>query len=286
MTKLTFTALAIAAAACGGGGPKLPRAPKGEKVLEMRGAIEGAPIAVGADDLANLPRGTVRGRDPVTGREAAWEGTSLAALVERVRPKRRVVIDTLVVRTREGGAVPVPLTMVRQLKPVLVRSGADPQGLVAWPNLEQRGLGADPRAASWWARDVVALELVPWPQAFGAALAAPVGASSPARVGAGIFATRCVTCHSLRGAGGTVGPPLTLVGTSLDAARFDRTLAGHGFERRGLVAPDEAQRAQLWAFLEAVARAPRPDAEPGPSEKKEGEPGWEDVPRTPGPSGE
>jgi mono/diheme cytochrome c family protein len=289
MTKLSTLvafAFALAAAACGGG-PEMPRAPRGEQVLELRGAIEHAPIAVGTEDLAKVPRGTAHGRDPVTGREETWEGTSLAALTHYVRPRKNAVIDTLVLRTRHGEAVPVPLTMVRQLKPVLVSAEGVPGVLVAWPNLEQRGLAIDPRAPGWWARDVVALEFVPWPQAYGAALAPPFGSSATARVGAGVFAARCVACHTLRGAGGTVGPPLTLVGTSLDGRRFDAAIASHAFERRGLVPPDEVQRGQLWAFLQAVARAPPPEPA-GRDEKKDGA-GWEDAgppeaPTTPGPT--
>jgi mono/diheme cytochrome c family protein len=282
MTKLpTLVAIALAAGACGGG-PELPRAPRGEKVLELRGAIERAPMPVGTEDLAKVPRGKVQGRDPVTGREATWEGTSLAALTRFVRPRKKVVIDTIVLRTRDGEAVPVPLTLVHQLKPVLVRAEGAPGFLVAWPNLEQVGLAADPRAPGWWARGVDAIDFVPWPQAYGAALAPPLGSTTPARQGAGVFATRCVACHALRGAGGTVGPPLTLVGTSLDGRGFDAAIAKHAFERRGLAPPDDAQRGQLWAYLQAVARAPPPE----PSGEKK--PAWEDVeeagPTTPGPT--
>lgn len=278
MRKLAFTALAAVSAACGGG-PRLPDSPKGEAVLELRGAIEGAPITIGAGDLAGLPRATVRGRDPVTGREAAWEGASLAALVQRVRPAKRAVIDTVVFRTRDGAAVPVPLTLVRQLKPALVRAEGEP-ALVAWPNLEQVGLEADARAPAWWARDVVALEFVPWPRAFGAALAPPLGASAAARVGGGVFASRCVACHVLRGAGGTVGPALTLAGGTLDLARFEEAVAAHGFASRGLSPPDATQRAQLWAYLQAIARAPTPEPDPR-GERKDEAAGWEDA-ETPG----
>jgi mono/diheme cytochrome c family protein len=137
----------------------------------------------------------------------------------------------------------------------------------------------------------VALELVSWPRAFGVALAPPVGSSAAARVGSGLFATRCVACHSVRGSGGTVGPPLTLAATALDPGRFDAALAAHRFERRGLVTPDDGQRAQLFAFLQAVARAPKPELDLAPrDDKKPDEPAWEDAPSpappgSPGPAG-
>jgi mono/diheme cytochrome c family protein len=284
MRKLPVAAAliaALAAVSCGGP-PRLPAAPRGEKVLELRGTIEGAPIALGAEDLAGLPRATVRGRDPVSGEEAAWEGLSLAALVERVRPKKRAVPDTMVVRTTDGAAVPVPLTLVRQLKPVLTdrTDGATVQRILAWPNLEHHGLSADPRAAGWWARGVVVLELVPWTRAYAPALAAPIGSSAAARVGAGLYASRCVACHTLRGAGGTVGPELTAVATRLDVARFTAAMETHEFARRGLAAPAPADREQLWAFLLAVTRAP-PDPSPR-DDRRDDDRDEDDAPPRPG----
>jgi len=271
MTRMTCTALALAALACGGG-PRLRTTGKGEKVLEVRGDIEDAPIVLGAEDLARLPRRTVRGRDPASGHEAAWEGASLAAMLQRVTPKKKVVVDTLVVRTRDGEAVPIPVTFVWQYKPVLVPADGQPAALLAWPNLDQRGLDSDSRAPAWWARGVVALELVSWPRAFGAALAPPIGSSAAARVGSGLFASRCLSCHSVRGAGGTAGPQLTLAAASLDPARFGAALTAHRFERRGVESPDAAQRAQLYAFLQAVARAPK------------AEPDWDEAPAPPIPA--
>ena len=261
MRKLT--AAALIAAACGGS-PRLPGAPRGETVLEVRGTIQRSPIALGAADLAALPRGTVRGRDPASGDEAAWEGTSLAALVQRVRPLKRAPPDTMVVRTSDGAAVPIPLTLVRQLKPVLAEQadGKPVERVLAWPNLEQRGLAADPRAAGWWARGVVALELVQWSRAFGPALAPPIGSSAAARVGAGVFAARCVSCHALRGAGGTLGPDLSAVATRLDEGRFGAAVEGHDFTKRGLAALGPADRDQLWAYLAVIARSPQPEPQP------------------------
>jgi len=270
MRKLTVAAAALAAAACGGP-PRLPAAPHGEKVLELSGTIQGSPIALGAADLASLPRATVRGRDPASGKEAAWEGASLAALVQRVRPQKRAVPDTMVVRTKDGAAVPVPLTMVRQLKPVLAEraDGEAVERTLAWPNLEQRGLAVDPRAPGWWARGVVSLELVPWTRAFGPALAPPIGSSAAARLGAGQYASRCVACHELRGAGGKVGPELTAAGTRLDPQRFATAMDRHDFVKRGLGAVDETAQGQLWAFLLAVARSPHPEPPPTRDDRRD-----------------
>ena len=53
-------------------------------------------------------------------------------------------------------AIPIPLTVIRQLKPVLA-DRADGTRLatkiLAWPTEHQQGLATDPRAATWWARE-------------------------------------------------------------------------------------------------------------------------------------
>ena len=160
MRKQTALLAALLLAACSG--PRLPRSSRGEPVLEVRGAVKHGPFRLGRADLAALPRRKVRGQDPVPGRLATWEGPSLAALViERVELTRGA--DVAVIRTSDRRAVPVPLSLVRQLKPVLAdRADGEPLDapVLAWPTEEQRGLDTDPRAHAWWARGVVALELV------------------------------------------------------------------------------------------------------------------------------
>jgi hypothetical protein len=265
MRKLAVVSLLLAACSSSGG-PRLPSRAQGEPVLEVRGALEKGPHALGRADLAALPRGTVRGVDPASGREAVWEGVSLAVIVsERVELEKGV--DTVVVRTADGGGIPIPLTVIRTYKPVIAdRADGAPVAspVIAWPSREQRGLESDPRAVGWWARDIVALELVVWQATFAEALATPEGAPEAARRGAGWYGERCINCHELRGVGGARGPGLTTVAARLGPASFATLLARHpGWYGLPGDPPSAEDGEELWSFLRAVAATsdgPRPDA--------------------------
>ncbi len=238
-------------------GPRLPTTAQGEKVIEVRGALKkGASYALGRADLAKLPRRTLRGVDPATGRAATWEGVSVAAIVtERVELAKGA--DTVIVRTSDRAAIPLPLTLVRQWKPVLADEAdgvrlATP--VLAWPTLEQRGIETDPRAEGWWAHDVVAFEIVEWQKAFASALAIPDGATDAARRGATWYGDRCIRCHRMRGAGGERGPDLTTVAARLRPGPFGALLDHHpGWNDAVGEAPGPAGAEELWSFLRAVA---------------------------------
>jgi mono/diheme cytochrome c family protein len=259
MRKLGFF-LFVAAAACSSK-EHLPRTAQGASVLEVRGAIKGGPHELGRADLEKLPRLKVRGTDPRTGRSAEFEGTSLAVLVsDRVELRRGA--DTVVVRTSDRTAVPIPLPVIRQLKPVLA-DRMDGVRItpteIAWPNTEQRGLATDPRAASWWARDVVALELVDWQRTYGPALAPPEGAQDEARRGAGVYVESCISCHRVRGQGGERGPDLTTVASRIAPQKFAELLPSHpGWNDRRLRDGSEDSIGEVWAFLRGVASVPAP----------------------------
>ena len=187
-------------AACSGSGARLPKAAQGPAVIEIRGAVKNGPFSLGHADLQKLPQVAVRGVDPTSGAEAVWEGVPLAALMARVELGRGA--DTVIVRTADGAAIPIPLTVVRQFRPTLA-DRADGTRLatrvLAWPTLEQRGIETDPRHGTWWARDIVALELADWQRTYAVALATPEGAPDAARRGSTWYAERCVTCHKMRG---------------------------------------------------------------------------------------
>lgn len=259
MRKLGFF-LVVAVAACSSK-ERLPRAAHGAPVLQVRGAIKGGPHELGRSDLEKIPRLKVSGVDPRTGLPAQYEGVSLAALVsERVELRRGA--DTVVVRTADRSAIPIPLTVIRQLKPVLA-DRADGVRItpteLAWPTAEQRGLASDPRAASWWARDVVALELVDWQRTYGPALAPPEGAQDEARRGAGVYAESCISCHRVRGQGGERGPDLTTVTSRIAQQRFVELLPVHpGWKERRLREDAEEGIGEVWAFLRGVAAVPAP----------------------------
>ncbi len=275
MRKQTALLAALLAAACSSG-PRLPRAAQGAPVLEVRGAVKRGPFQLGRAQLDALPRRTVRGVDPLTGQRAAFEGASLAALViERVELTHGA--DLVLVRTADRRAVPIPLTLVRQLRPVLAdRADGAPlrEAVVAWPTEEQPGLETDPRARLWWARGVVALELVNGLSTLGRALAVPAGARDGARLGADLFGARCLACHRLRSAGGENGPDLTRLAGRMSEEAFQARLAGGhpGWRERG-PEPGEASAGQVWAFLravESVADGSAPPDEPPPDERRDG----------------
>lgn len=263
MRKLGFF-LVVAVSACSSK-ELLPRVAHGPTVLEVRGALQGGPHELGRADLAKLPRLEVHGVDPRTGRTAEYEGPSLAALVsDRVALRRGV--DTVVVRTADRAAIPIPLSLVRGLKPVLAERMDGVRitpAEIAWPTVDQRGLVTDPRAAAWWARDVVALELVDWQRTYGPALAPPEGAGDEARRGASVFAASCISCHRVRGQGGERGPDLTTVAARLSAQRFAELLPSHpGWkEERQRDASDEPVT-EVWSFLRGVSLAPAPAGAP------------------------
>jgi mono/diheme cytochrome c family protein len=255
MRKLGLVVVLLVACS---GGPGLPRAAQGTPLLEVRGAVKEGPFALGRADLEKLPRRGVHGVDPVSRREALWEGTSVAEILSR-RVELQKGADVAIVRTADRSAIPIPLTVIRQLKPVLA-DRADgthlPSTVLAWPTLEQRGLETDPRAGLWWARDVVAFEIADWQKTFGAALATPDGAADGARRGSGWYGERCISCHRMRGVGGDRGPDLTSVASRIRPAPFAALLQKHpGWTGTGGDPPGEEGISELWAFLRAVAAA-------------------------------
>lgn len=277
------TALLLVLAACSSG-PRLPRVTPSDTVIEVRGAVKGGPYPLGRAELAALPRRSVHGLDPETGLAAVWEGTSLAALVSD-RVERTRGADVVILRTRDRRAVPVPLTLVRQLQPVLA-DRADgkplPEPVVAWPTFDQRGLETDPRAGLWWARGVVALELANSFTTYGRALAVPDGAPDGARLGADRFGARCIGCHRVRKAGGEAGPDLSRLAERMQAeALYARMRQGHPGWSEGPEDPGPLAARQLWSFLRAVAAfegtagsgdeaAPKDEKDPVEEEKRRG----------------
>jgi mono/diheme cytochrome c family protein len=250
--------LLSATAACSSG-PLLPRTSQGPAVVEVTGAVKDAPFALGHADLAGLPRLRVEGQEPRSGNVAVWEGPSVAAIVSE-RVKVRKGADTAIVRTADRAAIPIPLTMIRQLKPVLadrVDGARLGSRILAWPTEQQKGLATDPRAATWWARDVVAFEIVDWQRTFGPALAAPDGAADAARRGSGVYAESCIACHRMRGVGGERGPELTTIAARIRPGAFAALLSGHpGWEQRPYgEASSDAVASELWTFLKYVALA-------------------------------
>jgi hypothetical protein len=263
MTKSALLALLLLGLACSVG-TRLPRSPRGPEVLQVQGPLRGAPLRFGEADLAALEQGKVRGVDPATGRESTYEGVDLAKLLDRL--DLRGGADTLVLRTAGRQAVPIPFSVIRQLRPVLAgRAEGAPLAsrLVAWPNVAHHGLTSDPRAALWWARGVVALEYVSWSRVFGRALLLPEGAPGGALAGAGVFADRCLACHRIREAGGLAAPELTRDGKAPSADRLASVLPGHpGWSSPGTAPPRPEVVGQLAAFLSAVARTPVEDLPP------------------------
>lgn len=273
----TISALACLAALSSCSAPR-PRLPPGEAALTIEGRLEDGPLDLRAADLGAYPRRAFRAREPATGREALFEGVSVADLLDAVRPKRGV--DLLVARGRDGRLALLPWTRLRDLRPILAdRADGKPVGdwarqagaalqapLLAWPNLEQPGLALDPRAPAWWVSGVSALVVEAWVGSYGRALALSTEASDQARRGQARVADHCLPCHRVRGAGGTTGPELGLPGWS--AERIASRLESHGAVAwLPAGAEGDAARREMAAFLQAVASTPAP-AEDGKEEPR------------------
>jgi hypothetical protein len=272
-----FGILVVAATAACSSKVLLPRTAQGEPVLEVRGAIREGPHSLGRADLDRLPRIKVRGTDPRGGETTEFEGPSVAALVSDHVDLRKGA-DTAVIRTADGSAIPVPLTMIRTFRPVLADHANGVRittPIVAWPTEVQRGLATDPRATSWWAREVVAFEIVSWQRTYGTALAPPEGADDAARRGADVYVESCIGCHQIRGAGGTKGPDLSTVALRLRGDAFLGLLPSHwGSAERHRRDTSDAWQGEVWSFLGAIAVLP-------PIEVPQGEVTVERVPRPP-----
>ncbi len=268
-TRTTPWALLLLPLLACSGGPLLPRTARGEVVLEVGGEVKHGPFRLGAADLDALRQATIRGANPATGREAEYRGADLGLLEDRVELTKGA--DTLVVRSADGRAMPVPLSVLRQLHPVLAR-GEDGSYALAWPNVEHFGLRTDPRARLWWVDRVVRMDFVPWAQAYGRALRVPIGAPVEALAGARTYGARCIGCHGLRGAGGKVGPDLSKGGPFTDVAKLRSVLADHpGWTGPGLPTPPETSLPELATFLRIVPLA-GDDIDEAPKEDDVGPP--------------
>ncbi|MEZ0368791.1 MAG: c-type cytochrome [Candidatus Sericytochromatia bacterium] len=85
--------------------------------------------------------------------------------------------------------------------------------------------------------------------------AEPVKMASNGPAAPAMFSQICASCHSLGGAGGSVGPALDGVGTRRDAAWLSRWLADPPAVKPGTAMPklpmSDAERAELVSFLSA-----------------------------------
>jgi mono/diheme cytochrome c family protein len=264
--RRVLLAFAVAGLACSAG-PRLPRT-SDAVALEVGGAVKGGPFRLSEADVAALPRAEVRGVDPRTGQAATYHGLALAELEERVELERGA--DTLVLHAAGGEEIPIPLSVVRQLRPVLASRADDARleaRVLAWPNVAHHGLNTDPRAPLWWVRRVVKVDFVSWPRVYGKALRIPEGAPRGALAGARTFGARCIGCHELRGTGGANGPGLEQGGAFTEPARLRAILADHpGVGGTGLPAAAPERVDEVAAFLKVIAATPAEpdDEEAGP----------------------
>jgi mono/diheme cytochrome c family protein len=272
MRKLGIVLLSLAACSSA---TQLPKVAQGAPAITVGGAVKGGPFNLGRGDLEKLPRRSVRGVDPSTGREAVWEGVPVDELVaKRVEVQRGA--DVVLVRTSDRAAIAIPIYVLLQHRPVLADRADGVRmtpNVLAWPTVEQRGLETDPRARLWWAHDVVALDLVDSQRTFGPALATPDGAVDGARRGSALFGERCIACHRMRGVGGERGPELTTLGSRIRQAPFAALLEKHpGWKDTGGDQPGAQGAQELWSFLHAVAAAAShgaaPPLEPVTAERK------------------
>jgi mono/diheme cytochrome c family protein len=269
-TRLLLLATVLACSA-----PR-PSPPRGRVVLSVEGRVENGPFRFGAEDLPRLPRRAFEAMPPFgpAAESTRFEGLALAVLLADSMEVAREA-DTAIVYGDAGVAWPVPLPLIRQLRPVLAdraggeavgawRKGAAPLQL-AWPNLEQPGIDTDPRLRWWWIGGVNTIVLQSWTRSYGRALRVPAGAGNGARRGASVLGSQCIGCHRIRGMGGTRGPPLTGVEALRDERALAAKLRNHLREVSGMAGAPELGTGtahEIGEFLEAVRLAGAPDDEP------------------------
>jgi hypothetical protein len=271
----------VVLAACAGPRPKPPR---GEVVFSVVGRVEEGPYRFGRDDLPHLPKRAFRAVAPGSSAAVRFEGVAIHVLLldaVDVRPDA----DAVVFHGKDGYRAAVPLSVLRQLEPVLAYQVGDgsagawrPEAaplVLAWPNVDAPGIDSDPRMRGWWVPGVTTVELVSWIPTYGRALVVPRGASADARLGAGAVATECMTCHRVRGVGGTRGRELTGRATGRDLEAFAVSLRAHEKVVGKASAPDVAPATarQIDAFLRAADLAgPTPLDEIPPEPPAPGQP--------------
>jgi hypothetical protein len=263
MRTTPVSAVLLALTAACSTGPRLPNT-TGEAALEVGGDVKGGPFRLTQRDVDALPPGKAHGVEPGTRRDATWQGPDLASLEDRVELDKGA--DTMVVRSADGQAVAIPLTVVRAFRPILAERAdgeALPAAQLAWPNVPHHGIDTDPRAPLWWVRHVVRIDFVSWDRVYRHALSIPEGAPRGALAGGRSYALRCIGCHGLHGAGGAVKPDLSKGGPFTDPARLRELLRGHpGWEAPDVVVPPRDERVgELAAFLKVISIAPPEDVE-------------------------
>ena len=256
---------------------------RGEPVVSFEGKVERGPHVVGTDDLKTLTRRAFKATTPSGGAPVRFEGLSIAPFLgDRIELKHEA--DLALFRGEGGMVAAVPLTSVRQLKPVLADTvdGAPVSGWrkeaaplqLAWPVEEWPGIESDPRLRWWWVGAVTKVELVSWNATYGKALRVPPGASDVARLGADVLGTSCMGCHRVRGAGGTRGPELTAA-LAPEPTAFATALRDHLRRASGQSSAPEttpAAAGQVLAFLRAIELAARPEDEVKEPERPEAPP--------------
>ncbi len=266
---LPLVALLLACAA-----PR-PQPPRGAEVFRVDGDVENAPFVFGRDDLPQLERRSFESTRPVDARKLQrFEGVAVDAVLGEHTMAVRREADTAVVHGEGGVSVPVPLPVLRQLRPVLAdhvdgeptgSAGAAPSLLLAWPDRDHPGIETDPRLRWWWVTGVQRIELRSWIATYGRALRVPAGAPDAARHGADVIAAQCIGCHAVRGVGGARGPSLTEGEAPIDRLRHHAPrLADHlRMMGRSSAAPmlTSTMAADVATFLAAVhvAGPPRPE---------------------------
>ena len=156
--------------------------------------------------------------DPYYKREKRFWAIPIAPVLLRAFPGVDVASASLVLRARDGYAVPLRGSRLLDGTAYLALADADlPSG---WEPIGPRRADAAPFYLIWKGPDRVDLERFPRPWALEQIERAPsgtlyphaipIGGSRPAQHGYELFSHDCIHCHAINREGGSVGPELNV----------------------------------------------------------------------------
>lgn len=172
---------------------------------------------------ASIRPQTVRVFDPLEKKEIEYTALPLKAVLEKVIGPDWAKKEEALFICADGYRAPVPVERIKAHPAFLAfeRKGSDHFAItekvakprevdvgpfyLIWENIEDQAMKAE--GGNGWPFQVVGIELITFAERYPA-LSPPAKASPSAKRGYQTFRKHCVSCHTLNGQGGKIGPEL------------------------------------------------------------------------------